>query len=125
MSALPDAGVPAIAFFAEALDTYPIGVASPIPEPFSVRLDEAVPNPTGGVSRLRFELARHERVRLRVFDPAGRLMAVFVDGARGPGRHDAVWDGRTPGGETAASGVYFVRLETGGASQTIKLLRLR
>ncbi|MFN0152185.1 MAG: FlgD immunoglobulin-like domain containing protein [bacterium] len=119
------AGVPTIAFSDETLDTYPIGVGSPHRQPLAIRLDEAAPNPTSDASRLRYELARREQVHLRVFDAAGRLMATLVDEARGPGQHDATWDGRTSDGTSAGSGVYFVRLEAGRASQTIKLLRVR
>jgi flagellar hook assembly protein FlgD len=36
----------------------------------------------------------------------------LVDGEVDVGEHVAVWDGRTDAGDRAASGVYFVRMET-------------
>jgi len=51
-------------------------------------------------------------------------LAVLADGACEPGRHALVWSGTVPGGR-AASGIYFVRVETpeGRLPRKITLVR--
>jgi hypothetical protein len=46
-------------------------------------------------------------------------------GVRTAGRHEVTWDGRDDGGQTAANGVYFVRLETARESRVSKLVLMR
>jgi len=62
-------------------------------------------------ANLRFALTRDERVKLDVFDVAGRHVATLVDGELGAGEHEVAWDGTTSGGR-AANGVFFARVAT-------------
>jgi hypothetical protein len=57
----------------------------------------------------RFSLGRRSRVRLGIFDPAGREVARLMD-EECAGRYAAVWDGPV-GRANVAAGVYFARLE--------------
>ena len=42
------------------------------------------------------------------------------------GPHEARWDGRDEGGAAVAAGIYFVRVESGGApSERLKLILLK
>jgi hypothetical protein len=43
----------------------------------------------------------------------------------GEGEHVASWRGRDSHGRLVASGVYFVRVEAGGAAATAKVVLLR
>jgi hypothetical protein len=78
----------------------------------------ARPQPHG--ANLRFPLMHEDRVRLDLFDVAGRHVATLVDGDLGPGEHEVAWDGATSRGPVA-TGVYFARLATreGRASTTV------
>jgi hypothetical protein len=69
------------------------------------------PNPFNPVVRVQFVLARPQRVRLTVYDLAGRRVATLADGAFGAGRQETVWRGVDGRGEPAASGLYMLRLE--------------
>jgi flagellar hook assembly protein FlgD len=64
-------------------------------------------------------------VTLAVYDVAGRLVSVLVDGEMPAGSHEAVWDGRGAGGAAAASGVYFYKLAAPEFSETRKMVLLR
>ncbi|MRR09161.1 T9SS type A sorting domain-containing protein [bacterium] len=83
------------------------------------------PNPSAGTLRLAYDLAAAGRVRLGVYDVAGRLVAKVVDGTMPAGSHAASWNGADRGGRQVASGVYFVRLEAAGASQTRRITVVR
>jgi hypothetical protein len=48
-----------------------------------------------------------------------------VDGIRGPGSHEAVWDGRDAGGISVGSGVYLYRLRAGDREESRKMVLLK
>ena len=60
-----------------------------------------------------------------MYDLAGRVVRTLANGVLPAGYHQRVWDGRTQRGVMAASGVYFYRLEVGGAVQQRKMLILK
>lgn len=83
------------------------------------------PNPFRGPTRIAFTLPARERVAVRVFDPAGRLVRTLVNETRAAGRHGVTWDGRDDGGRSVASGAYFYEVRAGGERLARKMLRVR
>jgi endo-1,4-beta-xylanase len=81
---------------------------SPTPETF--HLGRNFPNPFNPSTRIPFELSEPARVRIEVFDPSGRCVAVPVDGPMAAGSHDAVWGARDRTGRSLPGGVYVVRM---------------
>jgi hypothetical protein len=57
------------------------------PGPSRISLGQNHPNPAAGPTTIAFELPRAGEVSLRLYDVAGREVAVLAKGARGPGRH--------------------------------------
>jgi subtilisin family serine protease len=109
-----------------ALSFVPAGSpAERILEAEAPRLAAAGPNPARGSAELSFEVPAAERVTLEVFDVSGRLVRRLIDGEVAAGSHRSIWDGRMDGGELAAGGVYFLRLETARGSSTRKLTLIR
>lgn len=80
--------------------------------------DTSRPNPFSTSTVVGFELPHSARMRLTVFDTAGRSVRVLVDEDRPAGRHAVVWDGTDGKGARVASGVYFFRMEAGKFRQT-------
>ena len=78
--------------------------------------------PRAGGSVLGFGLSTGGRVKLEVFDVAGRKLATLVDAVETAGNHEIAWDGATAQGR-AASGFYFARITTaeGRATATVPL----
>jgi hypothetical protein len=74
-------------------------------------LHPARPNPFNPSTSIRFELDRGERVRLSIYDLAGRKVRALIEEPRSAGVHEVVWDGRNDAGHMVASGVYLVHLE--------------
>jgi len=88
--------------------------------PSSFVLAQNYPNPFNPRTVIGYALPRSERVRLVVYDGLGREVAVLVDGVKGPGHHEAMFDaGSLP------SGVYLYRLEAGVHTQTRRLTLLK
>lgn len=81
------------------------------------------PNPFNPETKIAFELPRPGVVRLRIFDIAGRLVKVLLDGeAFGQGGHEVVWNGRDECERMMASGTYFYCFESGGYRETKKMV---
>jgi hypothetical protein len=77
------------------------------------------PNPFNPQTTIRYHLNSSAKVDLRVYDSAGRLVQVLVDGVElMAGRHTAVWGGRDDMGRSVASGTYHYRLELNGQAKT-------
>ena len=74
---------------------------------------------------MRLALPTPERVTVRIYDPAGRLVRALVDELLPAGEHGFVWDGADGRGRQVASGVYFVRAEAGRQVGSRKVVLLR
>jgi len=83
------------------------------------------PNPFGTASRVSFRTPRTGPVRLGIYDIQGRLVRTLVDAELGRGRHESTWRGVDDSGTPLAAGVYFLRLETGVAERSAKIVLLR
>jgi choice-of-anchor B domain-containing protein len=89
-----------------------------------LRLSAPVPNPSGDVAAVSFQLPVSGPVSLEVFDVSGRRVAVLMEGERvAPGSHTVRWDGRDERDRRVAAGVYFARLSTAQGERTRKIVR--
>lgn len=77
------------------------------------------PNPSRGPTRIAFSLAVETDVDLRVFDVAGREVAVLARGRLPLGTHERTWDGAG-----VRPGLYFARLAAGGRVSTRRVVRV-
>lgn len=81
--------------------------------PRPAALGQNVPNPFNPATAISFELSARERVRLSVYDVAGRLVRTLVDAELERGSHATLWDGTDDDGQPVPSGVYVYRLRAG------------
>ena len=96
----------------------PTAVAPPGPVTPSLN---AHPNPFNPSVRLNIALgAAVPSAHLGIYDPAGRRVAVLVDGPLPAGEHGLDWNA-----QGQASGVYLARLVTAEGIREIKLTLLR
>ena len=85
----------------------------------------AAPNPFNPVTNVAYGAPRDSRVRLAVYNVAGRLVRTLVDGPVEAGYHTTVWDGRDDNGVAVGSGVYFCRMEAEGFDAATKMVLLK
>jgi len=83
------------------------------------------PNPCRGFLSIQCSITEPSRVSLNVFDITGRLIATPVEGWLQQGDHTVTWDCVERTGELVPTGLYFVRLETGGRSVTSRVVVAR
>lgn len=92
---------------------------------WSLALAPAAPNPSSGPATCRFTLPSAGRVKVAVYDAAGRQLRVLADATMTAGAHALQWDGAGADGARVPSGVYMVRLSFGERTLNQKLLRVR
>jgi hypothetical protein len=84
------------------------------------------PNPFGARTSIGFTLERTGRVKLGVFDLAGRRVRTLAVGEHAAGRHDVAWDGRDDAGRAVRAGSYRVRLELPDGTSLVRgMVRVR
>lgn len=91
---------------ASAFD-FSVDVAGPS-APSSFAVGPAAPNPADRLARVRFTLPTRAHVRIEVYDPLGRRVAVIVDRDVPAGEHVAPFDATA-----FAVGTYFLRFQAG------------
>ncbi len=97
---------------------------SNIPES-RLHLAQNTPNPFNPRTEIAFTVPQDgSRVRLSVFDTAGRLVRTLVDGSLDAGNQTAVWNGTNNAGRKVESGLYFYRLELNGDAVSRKMMML-
>jgi hypothetical protein len=98
---------------------------SELPLAGTFRLLPNCPNPFTSSTRIHFAMSDVGRVRLRVFDLAGREVLTVADRHYGVGEHSVVWDGQDNCGHEVAPGVYITRMDADGFSTVRQIVRLR
>jgi len=93
--------------------------------PIEFAVLHSCPNPFTDSTTLALALPDAAPVELSVYNTAGKLVRRVDHGVLAAGRHILRWDGRDGSGRTAASGVYFLRVEAGNRSVDRKTVLLR
>ncbi|MFA4948436.1 MAG: M14 family zinc carboxypeptidase [Candidatus Krumholzibacteriia bacterium] len=99
---------------------------------YASSLDQNYPNPFNPATTLWFTVGSSEApgtgtamTSLRLYDAAGRTVAVLRETRLAAGRYSAVWNGLGTGGQPVASGIYFARLQLGAKVFVQKMVLLK
>ncbi len=101
------------------------GVAPPVAPRLGVHLQQNYPNPFGRRTTITYRLDQPKDVVLDVYTLTGQRVSRLVRGPQVAGEYAVTWDGLDEAGRPAASGVYFYRLQVGGAAQVQKMILVR
>lgn len=94
------------------------GDESALPQKWS--LLNNYPNPFNAGTVISYELASPGMITLEILNLRGQVMATLHQGRQNTGRYQVTWDGAT-----AASGIYFVRLQSPHGEQIRKMTLLK
>jgi hypothetical protein len=83
------------------------------------------PNPFNPATQIGYSVTADGWVRLEIFNIQGRRVATLVDEFQTAGRRGVRWDGRSREGDECPSGIYFVRVRTGGATTSRSMVLMR
>ena len=100
-------------------------VSAPPESPVAFALHLPQPNPSAGATRVGFDLPRGEAVDLAIFSIAGQRVRTLAWGEWPAGTNTVSWDGADENGALVSPGVYFLRLDAGGARANQRVLRIR
>ncbi len=106
-------------------ESVPTTIYDSIAPPNEFFLFENYPNPFNPETRIEYFVPLNSSVTLKVYDSSGQFIRTLVNGERVQGQSVATWDGTDFRGQAVASGVYVYRLESGGFSQSRKMILLR
>jgi len=93
--------------------------------PAGLSLAVTGPNPSASPTTLTFGLPTSGHASLVVVDAAGRTLRHLHQGPMEAGYRTVAWDGADDAGRPLASGLYFVRLNSGDERATARVLRIR
>lgn len=71
------------------------------------------PNPFNPSTQIHFAMKESGPAKLRIYNLNGQLVRELLNELRGTGEYTVPWDGRDARGVAAASGIYYIRFETG------------
>lgn len=83
------------------------------------------PNPFGSSTDIAFVLPRTSEAEVAVYDVSGRAVRRLAGGTLPAGEHRLTWDGRSDGGVSVASGIYFLKLSGPAVRDSRKMVLLR
>jgi len=90
------------------------------PMPNVLRLEAAYPNPFNSTTKVEFQLPETGMTKLALYDLSGRNVMDLVNGTASVGNHNI-----TINAADLSTGIYLLRLEAGGASQSLKLVLIK
>jgi hypothetical protein len=94
-------------------------------EPSTFEMLAPRPNPARGEVIFTFTLPRADKVRIEVYDVAGRRVArVGDDRILPPGLHSLTWNGHTEAGPRLRSGFHMVRATVGSGSTSRRFVMM-
>ena len=90
--------------------------------PDKIKLMPNYPNPFNPETVIHFKVGQlnREPIEVNIYDITGRLVSSVASDIRRPGEYRIKWDG-----QNQPSGIYFVRLKSGGLVQTQKITLLK
>ena len=86
---------------------------------------QAAPNPFSSSTAIQFSISTTGDTEVNAYDVAGRLVRRLHRGSLRAGPHALDWDGRDEAGRDVRSGIYFIRIQSGVATMTAKVFRMR
>ncbi len=88
-------------------------------------LKNVFPNPFDQSTMINYSIPEQSNLSLRIYDMSGRLIKVLMEGKQPGGNHTVKWNGQDDKGNQVSEGMYFVKLNSDGFNQTMKLCKLK
>ena len=88
--------------------------------PASYSLQQNYPNPFNPVTTIKYDVVKDGLVKLSVFDVLGKELKSIINQVQAAGKYTVQFDA-----SQLTSGVYFYKLETGGFTETKKMMLVK
>lgn len=107
------------------LQVRPLVVDAPYGAPALTALGATFPNPLHEGMNVAFDLATGGNVRLEVYDLHGARVRTLLNERRDAGTWQVRWTGDDDTGRNVAPGVYFLRFQSNGVTETRRVVRMK
>ncbi len=95
-----------------------VGSDENLPVQFALR--SIHPNPFNAQTRLTYSLPVASQLSLNVYNSSGQLISTLYDGVQSAGNHTLLWHVKG-----LSAGIYFIRMESDGHSNTRKIVLIK
>lgn len=89
--------------------------------PTTFELGQNYPNPFNPTTTIQYALPKPAYVELKIYNMLGQVVRMLVEGERGAGYHQAIWDGKDEEGRTVSTGIYLYQIKAGDFVKTMKM----
>jgi Tol biopolymer transport system component len=93
--------------------------------PTTPRLEQNFPNPFNASTTIRYHVAQTGPVHLDIFDLSGQSIRTLVSDFQSPGSYEVSWNGADGQRARASTGIYLLRLRSGGFVDVGKVLLVK
>ena len=83
------------------------------------------PNPFNAQTAIEYNVPESRHVRVDIFNISGQKIQTLVNQRQPAGRHKVIWNGTTNTGESASSGVYLIKLNSGSTTRQKKVTLIK
>ncbi len=83
------------------------------------------PNPFHDSTWFTCKVHDNKKLDICIYNLRGQKVRKIFDGVLAPGKSDFLWNGQDERGQTVPSGVYFIRVSSGGESKLRKILKYK
>ena len=90
--------------------------------PLVTELAPVYPNPFNPVAHIPYSLKDAAAVTFEIYNVRGQVLRHINAGEKGPGKYQALWDGRDDSGRECSTGIYYVRMTAGDYVQSRKMI---
>ncbi|MFO7659634.1 MAG: FlgD immunoglobulin-like domain containing protein [Candidatus Cloacimonadaceae bacterium] len=91
----------------------------------SSQLLACYPNPFSNAVKITYDLKQNQDVTINVYNLKGQLVKTLLNTKKAEGHHDVFWDGTNNDGKSAAPGMYFIRMQLAGSSDSRKIILVK
>lgn len=93
--------------------------------PTDFKIANAYPNPFNPSIRLEITLPKKSDLQVQIYNVLGERVATLYEGIQQAGVHHLEWNGQTSTGNTAASGLYLVKMRAGNQHDLKKIIMVK
>lgn len=93
--------------------------------PSHISLSQNSPNPSMGITKIRYEIAKQSFVTLKIYDGSGNLVKTLIEGKQEAGNYAPTWMGEDNYGRKVINGSYFYILNVDGKQTSRKAIILK
>ena len=89
--------------------------------PTEFGLNQNYPNPFNPTTNIKYQVPQSSRVSLTVYNMLGQKVATLANEFKTAGYHNVVWNATDDFGQHVSSGVYFLRMQAGDFTKTMRM----